>query len=58
MNKGQALAIIKLLSAIESWSFSVKAGLPDYLHDNLGCIIYECSEVLLRKEAGDEHNNN
>jgi len=35
MNKEEALAAIKLLSAMESWSFSLKTTIPDYLHQDL-----------------------
>lgn len=35
MTKQEALQAIKLLSALESWAFSVKAPMPDYLHDDL-----------------------
>jgi hypothetical protein len=35
MTKEQALQIIKLLSALESWSFSMKERMPDYLHEDL-----------------------
>jgi hypothetical protein len=35
MSKEDALKIIKLLSALESWSFSTKTDLPDYLHEAL-----------------------
>ena len=35
MNKEQALEIIKLLSALESWGFSNGNRLPDYLHERL-----------------------
>jgi hypothetical protein len=35
MNKEEALAAIKLLSAMESWSFSLKTTIPDYLHEDL-----------------------
>ena len=31
MTKEQALEIIKLLSAMESWSFAEKHRMPDYL---------------------------
>jgi len=34
-DKAFALKIIMLLSALESWSFSAKVALPDYLHDDL-----------------------
>ena len=36
MTKPEALDIIKLLSALESWSFSACHRLPDYLHEQLG----------------------
>ena len=35
MTKEEALAAIKLLSAMESWSFSRKTTIPDYLHEDL-----------------------
>ena len=35
MNKEEALKIIKLLSALESWSFAQGQRLPDYLFDDL-----------------------
>jgi hypothetical protein len=48
MTKEEALAAIKLLSALESWAFSVSnskgSPVPDYLHDHL----QESMEVLER----------
>ena len=48
MTKEEALQAIKLLSALESWAFSVsnsmKSPVPDYLHDYL----QESMEVLER----------
>lgn len=35
MTKEEALQAIKLLSALESWAFSVKERLPDYVHEDL-----------------------
>ena len=35
MTKEEALNIVKLLSALESWAFSTANRLPDYLHDDL-----------------------
>lgn len=35
MTKEQALQTIKLLSALESWAFSTKTLLPDYLLEDL-----------------------
>ena len=45
MTKAEALALIKLLSAIESWSFADKHRMPDYLYD----LINEAMEVLERE---------
>ena len=48
MTKEEALQAIKLLSALESWAFSVSnskgSPVPDYLHDHL----HEAMEVLER----------
>ena len=47
MTKEQCLALIKLLSALESWSFANKQPLPDYLHDQLcGAVDLLSKEVL------------
>jgi len=35
MTKEQALQIIKLLAAIESWSFADKHQMPDYLYERM-----------------------
>ena len=35
MTKQQHLDVIKLLSALESWSFSNKERLPDYLYEQI-----------------------
>jgi len=35
MTKEQALQIIKLLSAVESWSFSNERRMPDYLYERI-----------------------
>jgi hypothetical protein len=46
MTKEEALAAIKLLSALESWSFSLKERIPDYLHDDL-CKTMSVLEMLV-----------
>jgi len=46
MTREQFLEILMLLSALESWSFSVGKPLPDYLQDRMT----EAVEIL-RKEA-------
>ena len=45
MTRIEALEIIKLLSALESWSFSLKEKLPTYLTDQIA----ESIEVLERE---------
>ena len=45
MTKPELLEVIKLLSALESWSFSSKTMLPDYLYEKI-----EASMELLTKE--------
>lgn len=49
MTKQQALQQIKLLSALESWAFSTKTVLPDYLIEDLQV----CMEVLERIILGE-----
>ena len=46
MTRVQALEIIKLLSALESWSFSLKEKLPDYLLEKIAA-----SMEVLEKEV-------
>ena len=46
MTKEEALAAIKLLSAMESWSFSLKERIPDYLHEDL-CKSMEVMERII-----------
>jgi len=35
MTKEQILQLIKLLSAVESWSYADKHRMPDYLYDRI-----------------------
>ena len=51
MTKEEALKIIKLLSALESWSFSTKADLPDYLHEELSRALAVLEKIVLEKSA-------
>jgi hypothetical protein len=44
MTKEEALEVVKLLSALESWGFTVKENFPDYLRDDL----HDVQEVLKR----------
>ena len=52
MTKPEALALLQLLSALESWGFSNNNRLPNYLHDRL-----LDSVELLRKEVLDATKN-
>jgi hypothetical protein len=49
MTKEDAIKLIKLLSALESWAFSTKTDLPDYLHEDL-CLAVEKLEKIVLKE--------
>ena len=48
MNKEFALDLIKLLSAMESWTFSTKESLPDFLLENLNDAVAKLSEEVLK----------
>ena len=53
MTREEALAAIKLLSALESWAFttgtSLRNPIPDYLHDDL-CLTQKVLEnIVLEK---------
>lgn len=52
MTKPEALDMLQLLSAIESWGFSNNHRLPNYLHGLL-----QDSIEILRKEILNEHSN-
>ena len=49
MTKEEALAAIKLLSALESWAMSQAARLPDYLHEDLGRSMDVLERIVLEK---------
>ena len=48
MTKEQMLEIIKLLSALKSWSFSAGQRMPDYLFERLDKSINELTEEVLK----------
>jgi hypothetical protein len=48
MTKDQMLELIKLLSAVESWSFSAKSELPEYLYDKIDLAMKELSAEVLK----------
>ena len=48
MTKEQILDIIKLLSALEAWSFAEKHRLPDYLLEDLDNVVELLSAEVLK----------
>ena len=51
MSKEDALKTMMLLSALESWAFSTKNLLPDYLHDDLCAMQQVLEKIVLEKQA-------
>ena len=49
MSKEEALAAIKLLSALESWAMSQSTRLPDYIHEDLTRSMEVLERILLEK---------
>ena len=49
MTKEEALQAMMLLSALESWAFSTKNLLPDYLHEELHKSMEVLSKIVLEK---------
>jgi hypothetical protein len=50
MTKEEALAAIKLLSALESWAMSQSARLPDYVHEDLTRSMEVLERILLEEK--------
>ncbi len=48
MTKEQMLEIIKLLSALESWSFSAGHRMPDYLFEKIDKAMDELTQEVLK----------
>jgi len=51
MSKVEAIKLIKLLSALESWSFSAKTDLPMYLHEDLQRSMEVLERVILEEQT-------
>jgi hypothetical protein len=51
MTKEEALAAIKLLSALESWVMSQAARLPDYVYEDLTRSMEVLERIVLEKQA-------
>ena len=52
MTKQEALQALKLLSALESWSFSTKEHMPQFLHDDLCNVMAVLEKIILEKNNG------
>jgi hypothetical protein len=48
MNREQAIELIKLLSALESWGFAAGHTIPDYLHERLSNALDKLTEDALK----------
>jgi hypothetical protein len=52
MTKQDALNLIKLLSALESWAFSTKTPFPDYLTEDLCVAVRKLEAIVLENNGG------
>jgi len=52
MSKEEALKIVRLLSALESWAFSQANGLPNYLMEDTKTAMNILARIIL-KEKGE-----
>lgn len=48
MTKLEHLALLRLLSALESWVMSQQTNLPDYLGEQLGDLMERLQEEILK----------
>ena len=51
MTKEEALKAMMLLSALESWAFSTKTLLPDYMHEEMQHMLDVLSKIVLEKQT-------
>lgn len=51
MSRAEALAMIRLLSAIESWGMARGESLPEYLHDQLDAAMEKLEAIVLGEQA-------
>jgi hypothetical protein len=50
MTREEALAAIKLLSALESWAMSQSARLPDYVHEDITRSMEVLERIVLEEK--------
>lgn len=48
MTKPDLISILKLLSALESWSFAQNVRMPDYLYDQISCTLASIEAEILK----------
>ena len=48
MTKAELLDVIKLLSALEAWGFSMKETMPDYLLEDVDRVVERLSREVLK----------
>ena len=51
MTKAEALKVIKLLSAMESWAFSQPNRVPDYLIEDIGTVVEILEQIILKENT-------
>ena len=51
MSKEEALKIVRLLSAMESWAFSQPNQLPDYLIEDVGTAMKILERIILKEKS-------
>jgi len=49
MSKEEALKIVRLLSAMESWAFSQPNRIPDYLIEDVGTAMVILERIILKE---------
>jgi hypothetical protein len=51
MTKEEALKIVRLLSAMESWAFSQPNRIPDYLIEDVGTAMQILERIILKEKS-------
>lgn len=51
MSKEEALKIVRLLSAMESWAFSQPNRIPDYLIEDVGTAMVILERIILKEKS-------
>ena len=50
MSKEEALKLVRLLSAMESWAFSQPNRIPDYLIEDVGTAMQILERIILKEK--------